>query len=256
MDNQTIQQLLELSLKGMYKAYLEQQEDPVFLEQSFEQRLAHLVDAEYYRRLNNRVNRHLKEAKFKERAFLHEIIYNPERNLNKDLIERLSHNTWIKNHENIIITGATGTGKSYLAQALGDHAIRHGYRARYYRLPELLAELKFGKEVETYLTIRRQLQRIDILILDDWGLAQLDIIQGHEIAEIIEDRLKTKSTIVVSQFPVRTWDQIFKDKTTADAVMDRLVHFAYPIELKGPSLRKTAVSEELKEYKNHSENLC
>lgn len=223
---------------------------PSLASQSFDETFAYIVNQEHERRINNRTKQRIKEATFKEAAALHRLSFAPERTLNRDLIDRLATHRWIKNHENIVITGATGTGKSYLAQALGDHACRHGFFVKYFRLPALLNELRFGKQVNRYSTLRQSLKRKDVLILDDWGMATLDVLSGHEIAEIIDDRLNLKSTIVVSQFPIDTWDKIFQDKTTADAVMDRLIHIAYPIELKGPSLRKEAASDELRAYKD------
>ena len=200
--------------------------------------------------MNNRVGTRIKEAQFKMRAYLQDILYEG-RNINQELIQRFARLHWVKNHENIIITGATGTGKSFLAQALGDHACRHQLRVQYYRIPELLAELQFGRETNLYFRVRKKIQQRDILILDDWGMAKLDTLAGHEIAEIIEDRLGCQSTIVVSQFPVQNWGHIFEDKTTADAVMDRLVHVAYTINLEGGSLRASRASSELRQYKEN-----
>lgn len=241
--------MAELKLTGMLNAYRNIADDPGWIEQSFDDKLAYLVDQEYQRRRGNRIKSRIKEARFKDQAYLHELLYTQERNLSKDLIQRFATHRWIDNHENIIITGATGTGKSYLAQALGDHACRHEYRVQYYRLPDLLNELYFKRQTDRYLRMRQALQRRNLLILDDWGMAALDMLAGHEIAQIVEDRLGKSSTIVISQFPVNTWDQIFEDKTTADAVMDRLIHVAYTIDLHGPSLRANAASQELKEYK-------
>lgn len=247
---QTMNQLAELKLSGMLQAYREIEEDPAWAEQCFDDKFSHLVNQEFERRANNRVRSRIKEAKFKTKAYLKDILYEG-RNLNKDLVQRFARLTWVQNHENIIITGATGTGKSFLAQALGDHACRHNLRVQYFRLPELLAELQFGRETNLYLRIRKKLQQRDILILDDWGMAKLDTLAGHEIAEIVEDRLGCKSTIVVSQFPTNTWDRIFEDKTTADAVMDRLIHVAYIINLEGNSLRANAASDELRQFKEN-----
>jgi len=246
---QTMNQMAELQLTGMLNAYRDITDDPGWAEQGFDDKLAYLVDQEFQRRRNNRIKSRIKEAKFKDQAHVHELLYTHDRNLSKDLIERFATHRWIDNHENIIITGATGTGKSYLAQALGNHACRHEYRVQYYRVPELLDELHFGRQTDRYLRIRQGLQRRDLLILDDWGMATLDMLSGHEIAQIIEDRLGKHSTVVISQFPVHTWDQIFEDKTTADAIMDRLIHVAYTIELRGPSLRAKAASQELQEFR-------
>lgn len=245
---QTKQQLAELNLSGLLKAYQALEQDLSFSEQTFDEKFAYLVNAEYERRINNRIQNRLREASFREAANLHEIDYEPQRKLNRDLIERLATNQWIRNKENIIITGSTGTGKSYLAQALGTHACRHDFKVKYYRLPELIHELQFGKQANSYNKIRQSLKKKDILILDDWGMATLNVLTGHEIADLIEDRLKQKSTIVVSQYPVHLWDQIFDDKTTADAVMDRLIHRAFVIPLEGPSRRQFTASEELKAY--------
>ena len=147
------------------------EKDPTWTNMTFDDQFAHIVNQEYGHRISNRIYRAIKEAKFKEQAELHDIIYNKDRNLNRDLIQRFATHRWIKNHENIIITGATGTGKSYFAQALGVHACRHGYKAQYYLLPDLLNELQLSKQNDSYLRIRNKLQRRDILILDDWGLA-------------------------------------------------------------------------------------
>ena len=247
--NQTLQQLDELNLGGMTKAYREMEQDTHWQEQRFDERLAFLVNEEYERRMNNRVKNRLRNAHFKQTARLSDLDYASERQLNRDFVDRLATNQWIKNHENLVITGATGTGKSFLAQALGDHACRYDYKVCYYRLPELLSELKFGKDADIYNQVRQKLQRQDVLILDDWGLAMLDVPSGYEIAELVEDRLHKRSTIVVSQYPIAAWDRIFQDKTTADTVMDRLISLAYPIELKGPSLRDNAASQELRAYK-------
>ncbi len=249
-DAQTQNQLEDLKLRAMLKALNEQDRDPFWSQQDFESRFAHLVNAQHEDTLNRRINYRLKQAGFKQKALLSEIIFNSERNLSKEFVERLASHNYLKNKENIIITGATGTGKSYLAQALGDHACRFSYRVLYYRLPDLLLELNYGKELNTYRRLRKKIKNAHLLILDDWGLAELDMLSGREIGEIIEDRLNVASTIVVSQYPVGTWDKIFRDKTTADAVMDRLIHRAYLVELKGPSLRAMGISEDLQKYKS------
>lgn len=249
MQQQTISQLSDLQLNGMIRAKRTMDADPTWIDRSFDEKFAYIVNQEHERRSNNRINRHIKEAGFKEQALLHDITFEPVRRLSRELVDRLATHQWIEKHENIILTGATGTGKSYLAQALGDHACRAGYRVQYYRVPDLVNALRFGKQIDGYAKLRRALNRRDVLILDDWGLAVLDTLSGHEIAEIVEDRLNKLSTIVVSQYDVGVWDKIFEDKTTADAVMDRLVHRAYPIRLEGPSKRQMNISDDLLAYK-------
>ena len=246
---QTMEQLAQMKLQGMLQAYREICDRPEWAEASFDDKLSHLVEQEYERRENSRVRRYIREAGFKEHCELADILY-PGRNLSKDVVEQFSRLHWLKNHENIVLTGATGTGKSFLAQALGNLACTHNYRVQYYRVPELIRILQFGKHAKDYWNIRRKLQSKDVLILDDWGLSTLDLESGHEIAEVIEDRLGKRSTIVASQFPVKDWDKIFIDRTTADAVMDRLIHVAYVLNLEGDSLRANQASKELRDFKH------
>jgi len=247
---QTLNQMAEMKLHGMRKAYESIEDDPNWVNQSFDDKLAFLVNQEYELKQNNRIQRYIKEAKFKQTAYMHDIIYQG-RNINPDMMQRFANLHWLKNHENIILTGATGTGKSFLAQALGHMACQNNYRAFYCRVPELLNELQFTKQANIYLNFRKRIKNRHVLILDDWGMAPLNRLAGREIGEIIEDRLGEKSTIVVSQFPVDTWHQIFEDQTTADAIMDRLIHVAYVINLEGDSLRATSASKELLDFKKN-----
>ncbi len=245
---QSDERLRQLRLSGMLRMYRQQRETAQMDAMSFDERFAFIIEAEWQQRQNSRIDRLIKQAGFKERAELSAIIYKPERNLDRQQVAQLALNQWIERHENLIITGPTGCGKSYLAQALGVNACRTGLRVSYYRIPGLLTELNLGRHEGNYRTVRRQLQRQDLLILDDWGMAQLDRLSGHEILEILEDRFRERSTIVISQFPIQLWNDSFEDPTTADAIFDRLVSIAYRIELGGPSLRKEAASRELIDF--------
>ena len=171
-------------------------------------------------------------------ACLEDLEYAPRRELDRALIRQLATGRWIAEHRNVLITGATGVGKTYLACALGQHACRQGYRAIYRRLPRFFQELALARADGSYTTVLARLARVDVLILDDWGLAAVTDVQRQDLLEVMEDRDATRSTIITSQLPRDQWHAYLGDPTIADAVLDRLVHNAYPITLKGPSRRK------------------
>ena len=204
----------------------------------FEERLGLLVDREITHRLDRRLKNRLHQAKLKQNACLEDVNYQANRGLDKALLQSLQDCKWIKNHLNILITGPTGVGKSWIACALAHQACRAGYTAIYQRIPRLFQELPLAKGDGSYSKRLNRLGKTDVLLLDDWGLSKLTAEQRRDLLEILEDRHGSRSTIVTSQLPLDQWHNSVGDATLADAIMDRLVHNAYKIKLEGESLRK------------------
>lgn len=238
LSNQTIEKLTELKLYSMSKELKKQMSDPHINNLSFDDRLGLLVDAEWDAKHNTRINNLLKKAGLRQQACLEDIDYGSERKIKKDLISQLSTGIWIKEGQNLIITGATGTGKSYLTCAFGNYACRNNIKVKYYRVTRLLTDLSIARGDGSYNKLLLQIKKIDLLILDDFGMCILDPILGRDLLEVIEDRHKIRSTIISSQLPVSDWHNTFEDSTVADAVLDRLVHDSYRIELFGDSMRE------------------
>jgi DNA replication protein DnaC len=238
LNHPTLDKLEALRFSGMVKALTEQMAVPDIEELSFEERLGLLVDREMTEREDRRLKTRLRQAKLKQSACVEDIDYRQPRGLDKSLILDLSRCQWIKRHLNIMITGPTGVGKTWIACALAQKACREGHRALYLRLPKLLQELPIAKGDGTYIKLLARLAKIDVLILDDWGLSKLMAEQRRDLLEILEDRYDSRSTIVTSQLPVDKWHDIIGDPTLADAILDRLVHNAYKINLRGESMRK------------------
>jgi DNA replication protein DnaC len=235
---ETINKLKAMKLSGMVEELKRQINTPQYQELSFEERLGHLVEQEWLNREERRFARRLKEAKLRQRATVEEIDFHTPRNLNKSLILELSTCNWLKHKHNLIITGPTGVGKTYIACALGHRACALGYRVRYYRLPMLLSELALSKGDGSYLKLIKNLSKAQLLILDDWGLNQLNKAEALDLLEVIEERHQISSTLVVSQVPVDLWYKLIGDGTVADAILDRLVHNSYRIEMEGESMRR------------------
>ena len=189
-------------------------------------------------RLDRRLKNRLLQAKLKQNACLEDVNYQADRGLDKALLRSLQDCQWINRHLNILITGPTGVGKSWIACALAQKACREGYTALYQRLPKLFQELPLAKGDGSYIKLLNRLGKTDVLLLDDWGLATLTAEQRRDLLEILEDRHGSRSTIVTSQLPLDQWHASIGDSTLADAIMDRLVHNAYKIKLEGDSLRK------------------
>lgn len=206
---------------------------------NFEERFAMIADAEWINRQNNRLKRLLGKANLRiQDACLEDLDYEPRRNLDRGSVARLADMTWLYESRNLIITGASGTGKTYLACAFGNQACRRGFKTRYYRVNRLLTNLNIGQGDGSYNKIIKELKKIDLLILDDWGMALLDPVSSRDLLEVVEDRYGYHSTIISGQLPVSKWHELFEDSTVADAVLDRLVHNAYRFELKGPTRRR------------------
>jgi DNA replication protein DnaC len=243
MTQQTQVWLRDLHLGAMAKAYSQQLELSLSASLGFDERLALIVQAEVESRANKKLMRLLKAAKLKDScACLEEIDFKISRNLDKSVIANLSDCRWIGKGHNVLICGACGTGKTFLASAFGNAACRQGYSVRSFRLPRLLVELQIGRGDGSWEKLLRDLKKPDLLILDDFGLTPFEPLQCRDLLEIVEDRHASASTIIASQLPVSSWHSLFADATIADAVLDRLIQNAYRFELKGPSLRQQKIA--------------
>jgi DNA replication protein DnaC len=238
LTHPTLDKLQALKFTGMATALAEQMQMPDIEELSFEERLGLLVDRETTERDNRRLSSRLRRAKLKHNAALEDIDYRHPRGLDKSLIQSLAACQWVKEHLNILLTGPTGVGKTWLACAFAQKACREGYTASYLRLPRLLQEMTIAKGDGRYPKLLASLAKTDVLILDDWGLAKLTAEHRRDLLEILEDRHGTRSTLVTSQFPIEKWHDVIGDPTLADAILDRLVHNAYKLNLTGASMRK------------------
>jgi len=237
-DSILFDKLLRLRLPAFREGLREQQANPKYTELTFEERLALLVDQECIRRQNNRIRRSLRAAAFPMRATLEDLDLTPERGLDRRQVLELGQCAWIGNHLNILVLGSTGAGKSYLACSLGTAAVRLGYSARYFRTSRLLHALGQARQEASYPNLLRSLARTDVLILDDWMRDTFTPANAQDILEVLDDRYGQASTIVAAQMPVTEWFSQVPDPTLADAILDRLVHNAYRLQLAGDSQRK------------------
>ncbi len=240
LQNTTMSKLHEMKLTSMAASFQEQMKSNAVAELSFEDRFGLLVDAEWASRKNNRLTRLIRKADFVfPGACLEDIEYHADRKLDKSLITRLGACTFIDEHHNIIILGATGSGKTYLANAFGMAASRSFHTVRYIRLPELLAELAVARAEGTYRKVMRQYRALKLLILDEWLLYPLKETEARDLLELAEGRYKKASTIFCSQFDVGGWHHKIGESTLADAICDRIVHDSYTIIIGGEdSMRK------------------
>ena len=243
LNQPTVDKLRALKLEALAQAFIEQQSRPDVATLSFEERLGLLVDAQYLSIHNKRIARALREAKLRIGSATLDALDAPEsRNLERAQLMQLRGGQYIAQHLSVLITGATGTGKTFLSCALGEQACTQGYRVLYTRLPRLLEELTLAHADGTYARLLGRLLRTDLLILDDWGIGTLTEAQCRDVLEVLEDRYDRRATIVSSQLPVEHWHPWLSEPTVADAILDRLVHRSYRLVLKGPSKRKEATN--------------
>lgn len=239
LNEPTREKLIALRLGVMAEAWAQQQRDPRIAELTFDERLGLLVDAEHDARHNRRLARLLKDAELRiPSACLEDVDATAARGIDKPMIRQLATCTWIGDHLNVLITGPTGVGKSYLASAIGQAACRKGMRVLYRRLPRLFEDLGLAKAEGTYSRALARLSAADVLVLDDLGLSTIKESQRNDLLEVLEDRYGRSSTVVTSQLPVKKWHEWIGDPTAADAILDRLVHNAFKVDLTGPSRRK------------------
>ena len=234
---QTVEKLNQMRLKGMAQCY-QNQAGQSFSGLSFEERFGILVDYEYTYRENRRLERLLKEARLKVSACLEDIDYQATRGLDRLVMSSLASCQWILSHQNVLISGPTGIGKTFIACALAHTACRQGFSARYYRVSRLLSDLKLSRGDGTYPKLLSKLAKTNILILDDWGLVSLSVSESQDLLEIIDDRVNAGSTLVASQLPVEHWHASLAEPSIADAILDRLVHNSHKLFLDGDSMRK------------------
>ncbi len=233
------QQLDILGFTGLRAALQRQSEDANYAQLPFEERLYQLLEAEQSERREKKIKRLLSQAKLKDRqAALDQIEYSAKRGLERSQILSLASGEYIAKGQNVLITGATGVGKSFLAQALAKQAIFEGYSARYYRISRLLEEIKIARLEGSYTKTLQKLSRISLLILDDFGVTPLKADELGDLFEVIEERTLSGSTIITAQLPVKEWHNYLGNATIADAMMDRLIYSAHRIEMKGESMRK------------------
>ena len=235
----TVEKLQYLKLDAMAHAWSEQQQQAEMTSLAFDERFGLLVDAEWLARENKRLARALKEAKLKfPHACIEAIDYPARRELDKAVIRQLATCRWVQEHQNVIIVGATGVGKTFIGCALAVQACRKGFRAYYRRAPRLFHDLALARADGTYVRLLGKLARVDVLLIDDWALAPLADQERRDVLEILEDRCGDRSTLITSQLPPAQWHDYLADATLADAICDRLLHNAHRIVLQGPSRRK------------------
>ena len=234
----TIEKLHAMRLSAMAQAFLEQTANPNMAQLSFEERFGLIVDQQMTEMEDRRMQSRLKSAKLRLSATVEDLDFRASRNMDRSMIMSLAQNQWVRSHQNILVTGPTGAGKSYLGCALAQKACRDGHTTVYQRLPRLLNELAVARHDGRYHKLIAPLIKCEVLLLDDLLIAPISRNDQRELLEIVEERYDRKSTIVTSQLPVKAWHDSMEDPTLADAILDRLVHNAHKVNLDGDSMRK------------------
>ena len=239
LNQQTLEKLRALRLHGMAEAFRAQSEQISITELSFEERFALLVDQQWNWRQNRALERRLSKAKLRHHASVEDLDFRTPRGLDRALVRSLTQDsTWVREHQNIFLLGPTGIGKSFLACALAEKACRDGFTALYTRAAQLFRDLALARADGSLRTLLARWARLDVLVVDDWAMAPLADTERRDFLEICEDRYQRRSTILTSQLPVAKWHEQIGDPTLADSILDRLVHNAHRIEMRGESMRK------------------
>jgi DNA replication protein DnaC len=238
LNQVTLNKMQALRLTGMLTALEQQRRGTEHAKLSFEDRFGLLVDAEWEARENRKLTNRLRQARLRYPASLEDVDFHPRRGLDRRVVLALGSCQWIRERQNLVVTGATGTGKSYLACAFVERACRSGHSAAYVRTVRLLHELAVARGDGSYRRLLAKLAKLDLLALDDWLLAPLSDSERRDLVEVLEDRSEQRSTLVATQHPVKSWHEAIGEESMADAICDRLVHGAHRLALKGPSMRE------------------
>lgn len=238
MNTDTLDKMKQMRLLGMHRAFKTSMETTRHEQMTADEMTAMLIDTEWDERHNRSIERTTRNARFRYKASIEQLDYDSKRGLDKNHIQRLADGKYITENENILITGSTGTGKSFLASALGQQACQQGFKVLYANTTRLFAQLKMAKADSSLIRELAKIERQDLLILDDFGIQPLDQSSRSTLLEIIEDRHGKRSTIFTSQLPIKQWYEVIGEKTVADAILDRIINNAQRIELKGESLRR------------------
>jgi DNA replication protein DnaC len=238
MNEHTLEKMKQMKFYGMYHAFKSALETNRLDGYTTDEFVSFLVGTEHDDRQTRKINRYISNAKFRYKASLEDLIYDDTRSLDKNNVMRLAECSFIKQGENLIVTGSTGVGKSYLASALGHHACSKGYRVMYFNAAKLFAKLKIAKADGSYVKEIARIERQDVLLLDDFCLQPMDNQARLVLLDLVEDRHAKRSMIITSQYPTDTWHERIGDNTVADAILDRIVHNAHRVELTGESMRR------------------
>ena len=244
MNESTLEKMRKMKFLGMYRALKTSLESSKEEDYTPDEMIAQLIEAEWDDRQNRAIARQITNARFRYKAAIEELNYDADRNIDRNQIMRFAECLFINKFENILITGSTGVGKSYIASALGYQACAKGYRVMYYNTAKLFGKLKMAKGDGSYIKEIAKIERQNLLILDDFGIQPFDAQNRTALMEIIEDRHGKSSLIITSQVPVSKWHEVIGEKTLADAILDRIIHQAHRVELKGESLRKKTINNE------------